>query len=69
MFSKEFKVTLFLGKTITGQESRLVSGFKLSVRPLIGESLWYYDKLYRITEISHKIPSNEFILILEKFDN
>jgi hypothetical protein len=64
MFSKKFKVTLFL----TGHESRFVSGYSLRVRPLVGEYIVYYDTLYRVASISHKIPGDEFILLLEKFD-
>jgi len=63
--TNKVKVALFFGESITGQESCVTGDFELSVRPLVGETVWYYGKVYRIVSISHKIPTDTLILVLD----
>jgi hypothetical protein len=67
MFNKtpKIKVALFFGESVTGRESCTTGDFEVSVRPIVGETIWYYDKVYRIVDIAHKVLTDNLILVLE----
>ena len=68
MQNPKIKVSLFFGESVTNRESCVTGDFEISVRPLIGETIWYYDKVYRIVGISHKVLTDNLILVLDHAD-